>query len=137
MLKNYLLVIEELRNENVVSEDPTTFNMNTVADYAKSGNTALLEQLYDATKVKVYERHISYGKDTLGQEVIKEYSICTPKEGRNVTKENIATILPSNSELVAHLVGYHNENCDQTGMEEVSLDELNSIHQATQGENVK
>ena len=134
MLKNYRLVIEELNNEAVVNENPTTFNMNDVVDTAKSGNSTLLEQLHQATKVGIFERQISMGKKTIGQEVIKQSHICTPKKGRNVEKENIGLILPTNDEMIAQLVSYHNEHCDQTGMPEVSLDELKALYQAAQSE---
>ena len=134
MLKKYVMLVEEINNEVVDVDMPTVFNMNDVVDTAKSGNSTLIEQLHQATKVGVFERQISMGKKTNGQEVIKETHICTPKKGRNVTKENIGLIFPKNDEMIAHLVSYHNENCDQTGMQEVSLDELKALYQAAQSE---
>lgn len=50
-MKSYRLVIGELNKEVVLNEDPTIFTMNIV-DTAKSGDVALLEQLYQATQQK-------------------------------------------------------------------------------------
>lgn len=134
MLKKYVLLIEEINNEVVDVDNPTVFNMNDVVDSAKGGQTTLLEQLHQATKIGIFERQISLGKKSNGQDVYKETHICTPKKGRNVAKENIGLIYPTNDEMIAHLVSYHNEHCEQLGLEEVSLDELKALYQAAQSE---
>jgi len=134
MLKNYLLTIEELNYEPNVNKNLKPFNLNTVLNAAKSGNTTLLEQLFCATKIKVYEYQTSYGKDLKNIEFVKQSCICTPKQGRNILRENISLMLPSVQEMVAHLVYFHNASSDQTNMDEVSLKELVSLHEAAQPE---
>ena len=133
-MKKYVLLIEEINNEVVDVKDPTLFNMNDVVVSAKNGNSTLLKQLHQATKIGVFERHISMGKKSVGQEFIQKTHICTPKKGCNVEKENIGLILPTNDEIIAYLVSYHNEHCDQTGMPKVSLEELKALYQSMQSE---
>ena len=133
-MENYLLMIEELNNEPVENENPTLFNMNNVVDNAKSGDTALIEQLYQASKIKVYEYYVGTGKKHFNpnEDRFIKYSICTPKRGRNVTKENIERIFPTHDKLVEYLVEFHNNNAEETSKPQLSLEELNTLYQATQ-----
>ena len=134
MLKNYVMLIEEINNEVVDTYNPTVFNMNNVVDTAKNGNSTLLKQLYQATKIGIYELQISMREKTNGQEFVEETHICTPKKGRNIAKENIGLILPTKDEMIAHLVSYHNDCCEQIDMQKVSLDELKTLYKSTQSE---
>ena len=134
-MKNYRLVIEELNNEVVANEDPTTFTINTVVDSAKSGDSTLLEQLHQATKVWIFEYYdnSSWQKKypTQPKDLLVRRYICTP---RKTSKAITGQIVGAGDEMIAHLVSYHNENCEQTGMQEVSLDELKALYQAAQSE---
>ncbi len=134
-MKNYRLVIEELNNEVVANEDPTTFTMNTVVDSAKSGDSTLLEQLHQATKVWIFEYYdnSSWNKKYPREpkDLLVRHYICTP---RKTSKAITGQVVGAGDGMFAYLVEFHNLYIDQTGMPEVSLDELKALYQATQTE---
>ena len=134
-MKTYRLVIEELNNEVVANEDPTTFTMNTVVDSAKSGDSTLLEQLHQATKVWIFEYYdnSSWNKKYPREpkDLLVQHYICTP---RKTSKAITGQVVGAGDGMFAYLVEFHNLYIDQTGMPEVSLDELKALYQATQTE---
>ena len=134
-MKTYRLVIEELNNEVVANEDPTIFTMNTVVDSAKSGDSTLLEQLHQATKVWIFEYYdnSSWNKKYPREpkDLLVRHYICTP---RKTSKAITGQVVGAGDGMFAYLVEFHNLYIDQTGMPEVSLDELKALYHAAQSE---
>ncbi len=132
MINNYILIVQELNNKEFISEQLEAFDMEQAVYNARNGDDYYLSQLHSATKIKVYEYHTKNAKyinDDIG---IKKYCVCTPKEGRNIVKEDIGRVVNSNDEMLKWLVNFHNTTCDQTGKQAVSLDEIKALYQATQ-----
>ncbi len=138
-MKDYRLVIEELNNKVVANEDSKSFTMNTVADTAKSGDTALLERLYQATKVLIFEFYEDNSYMSCEYPSKQKYFLainyfCTPRKTNKAIKGHIAGIVSAGDEMITRLVEFHNLYVNQTGMPKVSLDELKALYQATQSE---
>lgn len=134
---NYLLMINEINNEQV--NNTKLFNMDDVINEANSGNTTLLEQIYRASMIKVYEHYIGFDLNNItpDKDFLLRYSICTPKKGRNVLRDNIGRIFRTREELIKHLVKIHNISTEITGTPEISLEELNKLYQTTQEQNME
>ena len=137
-MDNYFLYIEELQDEPIDSEKQIRFNMSDIVELAKLGHTELIEQLFQATKIKIYELYGKQYKEqiTPQKNSFIKYSVCTPKKGRSVSKENIGRIVENNDKLIAFLVDFHNKGSVYHGKPKVSLKEIRSLHQAIQDQNM-
>ena len=134
MLTTYRLEIKELNKEPMDLENVNLFTMEDVMTNAKNGDFELLNLLYQASKIQIYKVNTTSYKGFKDRH-IEKYNICTPASGRNVLRDNIGLILPTQEEVVEHLVKFHNTYCDQIKMEEVSLDEIKALHSHSESEN--
>jgi len=128
MLVNYSMLIDQM-NDEPLSGILTPFNMNTVVENARMGNTALLEQLYQATKVRVVEYHIIHGN-----KFTRENWVCTPRydEKPNATTKILRkghTCIPGDhNAVVKYLANWHNQYSGQTHMGNVSIEEIERLY---------
>ena len=132
-MKKYTLTVTEIANQEIFMEDTNTFNLTHALKSARKGNTEILDELFRATRIQICE-YGNISENTDDQHYINRYSICTPRDNRDLDKENIKQVLSSNREMIEYCVNLHNKYCQVSHKKQLTLDQIESVYREIQKE---
>ena len=133
IVKKYTLTVTEIASQDIFMEDANTFNLTHALKSAKNGNLELLDNLFGATRIQVCE-YGNLSEDSNDQHYINKYSICTPRDNRDLDKENIKQVLSSNREMIEYCVNLHNKYCQASHKKQITVEQIEAVYREMQKE---